>query len=132
MDSDRLEPPHPNPLPCGERESGRAAFAALLLRRCLMIHCRSVVAIALCSGFMLTAAPASAQNSVADFYKGKTITFLIGYGVGGGYDLFARTISKHMGRHIPGNPTILPVNMPGASSMILGNHLAKREPQDGT
>jgi len=46
--------------------------------------------------------------------------------------LFARTISRHMGRHIPGNPTIQPVNMPGASSMVLGNHLAKRAPQDGT
>ena len=81
---------------------------------------------------MLTASPASAQTSVAEFYKGKTITCFIGYGVGGGYDLFARTISKHMGRHIPGNPAILPVNMPGASSMILANHLAKRAPADGT
>ena len=43
-------------------------------------------------------------KSVADFYNGKTITCFIGYGVGGGYDLFARTISQHMGRHIPGNP----------------------------
>jgi tripartite-type tricarboxylate transporter receptor subunit TctC len=82
--------------------------------------------------FALTVAPASAQDSIAEFFKGKTITCFIGYGVGGGYDLFARTISKHMGRHIPGNPTILPVNMPGASSMILGNHLAKRAPADGT
>src|SRR5215475_1315151 len=73
-----------------------------------------------------------AADPVADFYRGKTITCFIGYGVGGGYDLFARTISRHMPRHIPGNPTILPVNMPGASSMVLGNHLAKRAPQDGT
>src|SRR5262245_45886340 len=80
---------------------------------------------------VLSIAPASAQ-SVADFYKGKTITVYIGYGVGGGYDLFARTISRHMPRHIPGNPTMLPVNMPGASSLILANHLAKRAPQDGT
>jgi len=80
----------------------------------------------------LVAAPAAAQQSVADFYRGKTITCFIGYGVGGGYDVFARTISRHMGRHIPGNPTILPVNMPGASSMVLSNHLAKRAPQDGT
>jgi tripartite-type tricarboxylate transporter receptor subunit TctC len=79
----------------------------------------------------LTGGPAAAQ-SVADFYRGKTITCFIGYGGGGGYDLFARTISKHMSRHIPGNPTILPVNMPGASSMVLGNHLAKRAPRDGT
>src|SRR4029079_7041132 len=81
--------------------------------------------------FVLWVAPVSAQ-SVAEFYKGKTITCYIGYGVGGGYDLFARTISRHMPRHIPGNPTILPVNTPGASSMWRGNHLAKRAPQDGT
>jgi tripartite-type tricarboxylate transporter receptor subunit TctC len=80
---------------------------------------------------LATAAPLKAQ-SLADFYRGKTITCYIGYGVGGGYDLFARTISRHMGKHIPGNPNILPVNMPGASSMILGNHLAKRAPRDGT
>jgi tripartite-type tricarboxylate transporter receptor subunit TctC len=80
---------------------------------------------------MLSAGPLAAQ-SVAEFYRGKTITCYIGYGAGGGYDLFARTISRHMPKHIPGNPTILPVNMPGASSMILGNHLARRAPQDGT
>ena len=79
----------------------------------------------------LSSLPASAQQSVADFYKGKTITCYIGYGAGGGYDLFARVISRHMPKHIPGNPSILPVNMPGASSMLLANHLAKRAPQDG-
>jgi tripartite-type tricarboxylate transporter receptor subunit TctC len=79
----------------------------------------------------LSAVPVAAQ-SVAEFYRGKTITCYIGYGVGGGYDLFARTISRHMSRHIPGNPTIMPVNMPGASSLVLGNHLAKRAPRDGT
>jgi tripartite-type tricarboxylate transporter receptor subunit TctC len=80
---------------------------------------------------ILSGARASAE-SVADFYKGKTITVYIGYGVGGGYDLFARTISRHMPRHIPGNPTMLPLNMPGASSMLMANHLAKRAPRDGT
>jgi tripartite-type tricarboxylate transporter receptor subunit TctC len=80
---------------------------------------------------VVSAGPLAAQ-SVAEFYRGKTITCYIGYGVGGGYDLFARTISRHMTRHIPGNPLIVPVNMPGASSMILGNHLARRAPQDGT
>jgi tripartite-type tricarboxylate transporter receptor subunit TctC len=75
--------------------------------------------------------PAAAQ-SVAEFYRGKTVTCYIGYGVGGGYDLYARTISRHMTRHIPGNPIIVPVNMPGASSLVLGNHLARRAPRDGT
>lgn len=79
----------------------------------------------------LSAAPLRAQ-SIADFYRGKTITCYIGYGVGGGYDLFARTIGRHMSKHIPGNPAILPVNMPGASSLVLGNYLAKRAPHDGT
>jgi tripartite-type tricarboxylate transporter receptor subunit TctC len=89
-----------------------------------------------CLAFASSIVALSAQHapaqSVADFYRGKTITCYIGYGVGGGYDLFARTISKHMSRHIPGNPTIMPQNMPGASSMILANHLAKRAPKDGT
>jgi len=81
----------------------------------------------------LSAMPGTAgADPVADFYRGKTITCFIGYPSGGGYDLFARTISKHMSRHIPGNPSIIPVNMPGASSMVLGNHLARRAPQDGT
>src|SRR5436309_6224285 len=82
-------------------------------------------------GALLCAQPAAA-DSVADFYRGKTVTCFVGYGVGGGYDLFARTISRHLSRHIPGNPVILPVNMPGASSMVLGNHLAIRAPRDGT
>jgi tripartite-type tricarboxylate transporter receptor subunit TctC len=88
----------------------------------------SIIALALA---MMAADPLKAQ-SVADFYRGKTITCYIGYGVGGGYDLFARTISRHMAKHIPGTPSIVPVNMPGASSMILGNYLAKRAPRDGT
>jgi len=80
---------------------------------------------------LLTVQPAAADD-VADFYRGKTITCYIGYGVGGGYDTIARIISRHMGGHIPGNPTIVPVNMPGASSMVLANFLAKRAAADGT
>lgn len=75
---------------------------------------------------------AKAEQSVAEFYRGKTVTCYIGYVTGGGYDLYARTISRHMSKHIPGNPSILPVNMPGASSMTLGNNLAKLAPRDGT
>jgi tripartite-type tricarboxylate transporter receptor subunit TctC len=82
--------------------------------------------------FALISAQPAAADAIADFYRGKTITCFIGYGVGGGYDLFSRTISRHMTRHIPGNPTIVPINMPGASSMVLGNHLARRAPRDGT
>lgn len=71
-------------------------------------------------------------DSVADFYRGKTVTVYIGYGPGGGYDTYARLIAKHMPKHLPGNPSMVPSNMPGASSMRLGNHLARVAPRDGT
>ena len=71
-------------------------------------------------------------DPVADFYRGRTITCYIGYASGGGYDLYARSIIRYMQKHIPGNPNIVPMNMPGASSMTLGNHLARVAPRDGT
>ena len=71
-------------------------------------------------------------DALADFYRTKTITVYIGYEAGGGYDLYARTIAKHLGKHMPGNPRTLAQNMPGASSMVLGNYLAKIAPRDGT
>jgi tripartite-type tricarboxylate transporter receptor subunit TctC len=75
-------------------------------------------------------APAHAQD--ADFYRGKTLNFYVGYEVGGAYDLYARTIGKFLGRHIPGNPQVVLSNMPGASTMVLGNFLARVAPRDGT
>ena len=77
-------------------------------------------------------APAVAADEVADFYRGRTMTMLIGYPSGGGYDLYARTIARHIVRHIPGTPSIVSQNMPGASSMLLANHLARVAPRDGT
>ena len=108
------------------RDAVSASLRRLLRMRESVPYALTAVALA------LTPHPLHAQQALADFYRGKTVTCYIGYGVGGGYDLFARTISKHMGRHIPGNPSIVPVNMPGASSMVLGNFLAKRAAQDGT
>ena len=77
------------------------------------------------------AAPSRAEN-LADLYRGKTVTTYIGYEAGGGYDLYARAVAKHIGRHLPGAPTVVPVNMPGAASMVLANWLAKVAPRDGT
>ncbi len=74
---------------------------------------------------------ASAQ-SVEDFYKGKTIQLLIGYSAGGGYDTYARLVAAHIGDHIPGNPTVVPMNQPGAGSLKLANYLYDAAPQDGT
>ena len=56
-------------------------------------------------------------QSPADFYKGKNIDLYIGYSAGGGYDVYARSLARHMGRFIPGNPTIVPKNMPGAGNL---------------
>lgn len=75
--------------------------------------------------------PALAQ-APADFYKGKSIRLLIGFGPGGGYDIYARAIAQHIGRHIPGEPSIVPQNMPGAGSVLVANHLANVAPRDGT
>src|ERR1700733_9220013 len=77
---------------------------------------------------MFAAAPAHAD----DFYAGKTIQMLIGFSSGGGYDLYARTLARYLGRHIPGNPQIVPQNMPGAGSLKLVNYLYNVAPKDGT
>jgi len=68
----------------------------------------------------------------ADFYQGKTINLVIGYSVGGGYDLYARVLAKHLGKHIPGNPTIVPLNMVGAGSLRAANYIYSVAPKDGT
>jgi tripartite-type tricarboxylate transporter receptor subunit TctC len=69
---------------------------------------------------------------VADFYRGKTVQLLIGYTVGGNYDLSGRLVARHMGKHIPGNPTVVPQNMAGAGSLRLANLLYNVAPKDGT
>ena len=69
---------------------------------------------------------------VADFYRGRTVTLYIGYSVGGGYDNYARVLARHLGNHIPGNPSILPQNMPGAGSLRALNYLYNAAPRDGT
>jgi tripartite-type tricarboxylate transporter receptor subunit TctC len=75
---------------------------------------------------------AAAAQTPADFYKGKTVTILIGFPPGGGYDANARTLARHIGRFIPGNPTVVASNMPGAGSMTAANHTFNNAPQDGT
>jgi tripartite-type tricarboxylate transporter receptor subunit TctC len=94
---------------------------------------KSLVRSAMCGAVMLAAfaAPARAQD-VASFYHGKQITLVIGYGPGGGYDLYTRMLGRFIGAHIPGNPTIVPQNMPGAGSRSAANWLYKVAPQDGS
>ncbi len=79
-------------------------------------------------GAALWSAPALA----ADYFAGKTIELLVGAPPGGGYDIYGRTVARHISRHIPGNPTIVPKNMPGAGSARAAGFLAKIAPKDGT
>jgi tripartite-type tricarboxylate transporter receptor subunit TctC len=83
------------------------------------------------SAIALSALPARAQ-SVEEFYKGKTINLAIGFSVGGGYDLYARHLARHMGKHIPGNPAVVPQNMAGAGSLRAANFIYTAAPKDGT
>ncbi len=76
-------------------------------------------------------APARAET-VADFYRGKTICMIVGNPVGNDYDYRGRLIARPIGRHIPGNPSVVPRNMPGADGLVAANWMAKLAPQDGT
>jgi tripartite-type tricarboxylate transporter receptor subunit TctC len=78
-----------------------------------------------------SAAPAAAQ-SVADFYRGKQITFMVGSSPGGGYDTIARLVARHLVNHIPGNPSAIVQNTPGGGSITMSNRIYRVAPQDGT
>jgi tripartite-type tricarboxylate transporter receptor subunit TctC len=80
----------------------------------------------------LTLSVQAKAQSVEDFYRGRQVQVLIGYSGGGGYDLYARLLARHMGKHIPGHPTLVPQNMPGAGSLKLTNYLYTVAPKDGS
>lgn len=71
-------------------------------------------------------------QTVDEFYRGKRLTLTVGYGPGGGYDVFARLLARHLSRFLPGNPPIIVQNMPGAGSLIAANYLYAIAPKDGT
>src|SRR5439155_18873826 len=77
------------------------------------------------------AGPARA-DAVADFYRGKSVSVLVGFTAGGGYDLYARLLGRHIGRHIPGNPSVVVQNMPGAGSLKATQYVYGVAPKDGT
>jgi hypothetical protein len=94
-----------------------------------MTICRAAaLALGLAAAAVASMAPAAAQ----DFYKGKTLTIVVGFTPGGGFDLNARLLARHMGRHIPGNPDVIVQNMPGAASLKSVLHLDTTAPRDAT
>src|SRR5438045_74839 len=101
------------------------------LIRC--IATRALVAATIASALgVVSNGDAHAQQSVADFYRGKQIKFVIRSEPGGGYDLYSRLIGTHIVRHIPGNPTLIPQNMPGAGGLQAANYVGDIAPKDGT
>jgi tripartite-type tricarboxylate transporter receptor subunit TctC len=97
-------------------------FGRLKCRRCALFATTSILATAL----------ATVTSADENFYSGKTIQILVGFTAGGGFDLYARTLARYMGRHIPGNPTLVVQNMPGAGSLRAANYLYNAAPTDGT
>jgi tripartite-type tricarboxylate transporter receptor subunit TctC len=86
----------------------------------------------ICISLWLAVLPLGLDADAADFYKDRTITFIIGSAPGGGYDTYSRLIASHLGRHIGGQPTIIPQNVPGAGSIRAANFLYNIAPKDGT
>jgi len=82
-------------------------------------------------GLLALAGPACAQSS-ADVFAGKSLTMIIGFGPGGGYDLWGRAVARHIGKHLPGKPNVVPQNMPGAGSFNATNHIYSVAPKDGS
>ena len=86
----------------------------------------------LAAGAMIAASASAQAQSVADFYKGKNVTIYIAFSAGGTYDLFGRMVARHIGKHIPGNPTVIGSNMPGAGGLTATNFMYRVAPKDGT
>ena len=91
--------------------------------------------LAVLAGVLIAHGTADAQTSgsaAGDFYKGRTISIVVGFSPGGSFDLYARMLSRHIGRHVPGNPSIIVQNMPGAGSLKAVDYLYSVAPRDGT
>jgi tripartite-type tricarboxylate transporter receptor subunit TctC len=84
------------------------------------------------AGLLMAAVPAAQADAIGDFYKGKTVTIVVGHEVGTGFDVYARVLQRHLRRHIPGNPNIIVQNMFGVGGVTAANWLYNTAPKDGT
>ena len=98
-----------------------------------MVNFRGPIAIGIAAGLLLASdkSPARADD-IADFYKGKSINLVVGTPAGGGYDIYARLLARHMGKYLPGNPSFIVQNRPGAGGVIAANYVYDVAPQDGS
>lgn len=91
-----------------------------------------VVGLGIAAAVWIAGARMAQADAVADFYQGKRITMYIGSSTGGGTDLYGRLVATFIGRHIPGNPAVVPANVPGANGLVAANQLFNTAPKDGT
>src|SRR5216684_6731327 len=96
------------------------------------LPCARVLATACLAAACLAANAAPAQHAVEAFYRGKVVTIVVGSAVGGGFDTYGRLVGRHLGRFIPGNPTVIVQNIPGAGSNRAASYVALNAPKDGT
>ncbi len=108
------------PLPQGARRQARAPLGVM---SCIIAAC--------CLALAAAAMPGRAA-SVADFYRGKTITLIVGYGPGGGFDVIGRLVARHLVKHMSGAPAVVVQNMTGAGSLVAANYIYNVAPKDGT
>jgi tripartite-type tricarboxylate transporter receptor subunit TctC len=96
------------------------------------MRARSNLAILVGLALCLSVTPGAAQDPVADFYRGKQISILVGFTPGGSSSLYAQALARHMGRHLPGSPSFIVQHVPGAGGLLLANNVANTVPRDGT
>jgi len=97
-----------------------------------MIKRRKSLAALMVAGALATAAAPPASGQSPPSLAGKNVQMLIGFGPGGGYDLWGRVVARHIGKHLPGNPNVVPQNMPGAGSFVAANNIYNLAPKDGS
>jgi tripartite-type tricarboxylate transporter receptor subunit TctC len=102
----------------------------MVVKLCKKLGIRAVLAFCFAHGVLVSSA--RADDDLALFYKGRTISLIIGSAPGGGYDLYGRLIARYIGKHIPGNPVVVPSNMPGAASNVAAAYVYNVAPKDGT
>src|SRR5579863_1714900 len=88
--------------------------------------------IATCVAAALLIAPPARAQTVEEFYQGKALTVIVGNGPGGGFDVYARLLARHIGQYVPGHPSVVVQNMPGAGSLVAANYIYNVAPRDGT
>jgi tripartite-type tricarboxylate transporter receptor subunit TctC len=93
---------------------------------------RLAAALSAVVAFTFSGASHAQEQGVEDFYEGRNVELYIGFSVGGGYDSYGRIVARYIGKHLPGNPTVVPVNMEGAGSLKLANWLYNAAPRDGS